>query len=159
MYPRAACGSWSITASRSAYSVSHKSSISCTTLTDSWPLFLQNGGGVSGRQGHANSFPPISFWMTPWLHTIHTFHSPTNTSHHPWDHLMRHISTLLHPQGLNAHSLVQVHDVMSEKKLIIFLSQQLESGGWKTVRTVLLKTTESLHGRRMKRTERKRGAR
>lgn len=107
------------------------------------PYFLE-WRGVSGRQGHANSFPPISFWMTPWLHTIHTFHSPTNTSHHPRDHLMRHIGTLPHPQWLNAHSLVQVHDVISEKKLIIFLSQQLESGGWKTVPTVLLKTMESL---------------
>lgn len=57
---------------------------------------------------------------------------------------MRHIGTLPHPQGLNAHSVVQVHDVMSEEELIIFLSQLLESGDGKNVRTVLLKTTESL---------------
>lgn len=63
MYPRAACGSWSITASRSAYSVSHKSSISCTTLTDSWPLFLQNGGGSWVDKGMLTaSLPSPSEW-------------------------------------------------------------------------------------------------
>ncbi len=46
--------------------------------------------GVFGRQGHANSSPPILFRMTPGLHTIHMFRSSTNTSHHPWDH---HTST------------------------------------------------------------------
>lgn len=66
MYPRAVCGSWSITVHRSAYSVSHKSSISCSTLPASWPLFLQESR-VLGRQGHANSpLPPLPLSLCDW---------------------------------------------------------------------------------------------
>lgn len=66
MYPRAVCGSWSITVHRSAYSVSHKSSISCSTLPAFWPLFLHESS-ILGRQGQANSpLLPLPLYLFDW---------------------------------------------------------------------------------------------
>lgn len=68
MYPRAVCGSWSITVHRSAYSVSHKSSISCSTLPASWPLFLQESEVLVDKDkltGHFLLFLYPSVTVTP----------------------------------------------------------------------------------------------
>lgn len=96
MYPRAVCGSWSITVHRSAYSVSHKSSISCSALPASWPLFLQESG-VLGRQGQANSpLPSHSLSLCDWHSvqvpsTLPTVHKTitTNISHLLLEHYFR----------------------------------------------------------------------